>query len=240
MPSNLPPTAHIIFDMIAVLTAILSGFLVYKWRFQSALPETTGKIGIGYFFALSLGSITGAFLFGTLNLQLSGIEQIGRSILGALFGAICTVELYKLKRGTTGSTGYIYIIPFSVSVIIGRIGCFFSGLHDNTHGIPTTASWGWDYGDQVLRHPVQIYESLSMLCFLVIVLAILWKHHHIIIRYGFYLCVGFYAFQRFIWEFYKPYGDFVPPLNIFQVLCLIIIVYSAFMITKAKINDSIT
>ncbi len=57
-----------------------------RWIFQQALPETTAKIDTGYFLFLSSGSITGAYLFGTLNLYVSGVPEIGRSILGAVFG----------------------------------------------------------------------------------------------------------------------------------------------------------
>lgn len=228
---------HTAFDMLAVLLAILSGWLVYRWKFQQALPQTTAKIGRGYFLFLSMGSITGAYIFGTLNLYVSGVPEVGRSILGAVFGATFMVELYKLRRGTSGSTGYVYIIPFTVSVIIGRIGCFLSGIHDHTHGIETNLPWGWDYDDQVLRHPVQLYESLSMVVFLLLTIVTLKCCHNVIVRYGFYMCVGFYAAQRFVWEFFKPYGDVIPPLNVFQVLCLVILLYSAFMVLRVR-NDS--
>lgn len=34
-----------------------------------------------------------------------------------------------------------------IGILIGRIGAFYIGLRDNTHGIATSASWGYDYGD---------------------------------------------------------------------------------------------
>ncbi len=226
---------HTSFDLLAISLAILSGWLVYRWRFQDSLPKTTANIGHGYFIFLSLGSLAGAYLLGTANLYLSGIPQIGRSVLGALLGATAMVEIYKLRRGTIGSTGYIYVVPFSICIIVGRFGCLLSGLHDNTHGIPTNLAWGWDSGDGIPRHPVQLYESFSMLLFLLIVLAILKYRKNIIVRYGFYLCVGFYASQRFLWEFFKPYQDIAGSLNIFQYACLLIIMYSIFMILKAPV-----
>ena len=51
-------------------------------------------------------------------------------------------------------------------------------------------------------------------------------------RNGFYLMVGFYASQRFLWEFLKPYATVVGPLNIFHILCLVLIEYSALMIAR--------
>ena len=227
---------HTVFDLLAVSLALLSGWLVYRWRFQDSLEETASRLGGGYFISLSLGSITGAYFLGTANLFLSGVSEIGRSILGGLLGATVMVEAYKWRRGIKGSTGYLYVVPFTVCIIVGRIGCLLSGLHDQTHGVPTGMAWGWDFGDEVLRHPVQLYESLSMLLFLVCVLAILKWMPSVIIRYGFYLCVGFYAFQRFFWEFLKPYGELVGSLNIFHYACLVLVCYSTIMIWKAP-ND---
>lgn len=223
---------HTIFDFLAVALAVLSGLLVCRWRLSKNLEKTAASIGPAYFIALSLGSVTGAYLFGTVNLYLSGIHEVGRSILGALAGAICTVEIYKLIQGTKSSTGYIYAIPFCVNVAVGRIGCLLSGLDDNTHGIPTHQSWGWDYGDHVLRYPVQLFESASMLVCGLGMAWLLKDRSQIVVRYGFYICVGFYAIQRFVWEFFKPYGPAFGPFNTFQLLCVGLMVYSISMIIR--------
>lgn len=225
---------HTIFDGLAVIFALLGGWLTYRWRYRTDLPAMTAKLGAGYFVFLSIGSLAGAYVFGTLNLLISGIPAVGRSLLGALAGAILMVELYKQRRGAKGSTGFIYVVPFAVIVIIGRIGCFLSGIHDQTHGVETGVPWAWDYGDGVMRHPVQIYESLSMLAFLVFTIALLRYRGDIVVRYGFYLCAGFYALQRFVWEFFKPYADVIGPLNLFQILCIAILLYSGFMISRGR------
>jgi phosphatidylglycerol---prolipoprotein diacylglyceryl transferase len=224
---------HTLFDLLAVTLAVAAGWMVYKWRLQDQLVKTAASVSSGYFIALSLGSITGAFFFGTLNLYLMGLHDIGRSVLGALFGAIMMVELYKLKRGTKGSTGYIYVVPFCVVIAIGRLGCFFSGIEDQTYGIPTGLPWGHNFGDGVMRHPVPLYESFSMLAFMVFTLLTLKNHKDIIIRYGFYLCAGFYGAQRFVWEFLKPYAA-IGPLNMFQYLCIGLMIYSSIMIYGAR------
>ncbi len=105
-----PYVVHTAFDLLALLLAMSGGWLAYKRYFQEPLAETAARIGKGYFICLTFGGIGGAYLFGTLNLQLSGIPEVGRSILGALFGAIFMVELYKLKNGVQGSTGYVYVV----------------------------------------------------------------------------------------------------------------------------------
>lgn len=230
----MPTLIHLTFDLLAAGLAMVSGWLVYGWRFRDSLPRMTRRIGPGYFLALGLGSIAGAYFLGTLNMVVSGLPGLGRSILGALTGAIAMVELYKWRKGAAGSTGYVYVIPFCVSVSVGRLGCFLSGLDDFTHGTPTDLPWGWDYGDGILRHPVQLYESAAMAFAMGVFLAILATRPHIIIRFGFYLCVGWYATQRFAWEFFKPYGGVAGQLNIFHIVCLLLLIYTISMIVRTR------
>jgi prolipoprotein diacylglyceryltransferase len=53
---------------------------------------------------------------------------------------------------------------------VGRIGCFLTGLADNTYGTPTGLPWGVDFGDRIHRHPTQLYE----IAFLMILIPLLW------------------------------------------------------------------
>ena len=153
------------------------------------------------------GAAVGGFGAGTLNLWLSGEAGIGRSILGALAGAILAVELFKAVRGIRGSTGIIFVPAFATSVMVGRWGCFLSGLEDQTHGTPTALPWGHDFGDGVLRHPVQLYESFVMGGFLALALYLLWQAQPLLHAERLLSVVLVYAGQRFLWEFLKPYPD---------------------------------
>jgi prolipoprotein diacylglyceryltransferase len=51
---------------------------------------------------------------------------------------------------------------------------------------------------------------------------------------AFYLFVLWYAAQRFVWEFLKPYPDLVGPLNLFQLLCLALILYALVFDARAR------
>lgn len=82
----------------------------------------------------------------------------GKSIIGALLGGWAGVELAKRLAGIRGSTGDAFVLPLTVGMIIGRIGCFLGGLADHTYGNPTTLPWGVDFGDGIARHPTQLYE----------------------------------------------------------------------------------
>lgn len=82
----------------------------------------------------------------------------GQSIVGGLLGGLIGVELAKWLTRQTRSTGDAMVLPLALGIVIGRIGCFLAGLHDDTFGNATTVPWGLDFGDGVRRHPTQLYE----------------------------------------------------------------------------------
>ena len=204
---------------------------VYRWRLSAAM-EKIERSGIGYVFALIIGAAVGGYGFGSLNLWLLGSPAIGRSIVGALGGAIACIEIYKLVRGMKGSTGIIFVPAFATTVVVGRWGCYFSGLGDETYGLPSTLPWAVAYGDGVLRHPVPLYESFSMLAFLAVSLILLARRNAWIMANGFYVMVLFYAVQRFLWEFLKPYATVIGPLNLFHLVCIGLGCYASVMLWR--------
>lgn len=223
---------HLVFDLLASVSASLFTVCVYKWRLERPDAHSPQAFNPGYAVALVVGAALGGYGLGTLNLALSGVPGIGRSILGALAGTIIGVELYKTFRGMSGSTGLIFVAGFSATVMIGRIGCLLSGIGDQTYGTATSLPWAWNFGDGVARHPAPLYESISMAAFLIFAVVSLANRTPFFMKNGFYLLVGFYASQRFIWEFFKPYGTVIGPFNIFHLVCLGLIVYAFFMIMR--------
>ena len=219
---------HSVFDLCAIVASMSVTVLFYRWRLRAA-AQRIDQAGSGYAIALILGAVIGGFGFGTLNLWLSGVPEIGRSILGSIAGSICAIEIFKHMRGIRGSTGIIFVPAFATTVIVGRWGCFFSGMDDQTYGIPTTLPWGSNFGDGIPRHPVQLYESFSMLAFLVFAAVMIGTRDNWFMRNGFYILVLFYAAQRFAWEFLKPYGTLVGPLNLFHLVCLGLAGYALWM-----------
>ena len=219
---------HTVFDVAAAVAAMTVTALVYRWRLTEA-GQKIEHAGIGYAAALLAGAVAGGFGAGTLNLWLSGAPGIGRSVVGALAGAILAIEVFKRWRGITGSTGLIFVPAFATSVVVGRWGCFLSGIEDNTHGTPTSLPWGHDFGDGAMRHPVQLYESFTMLAFLVVALVLIGRRNSFFMRNGFYLLVLVYAGQRFIWEFLKPYGAAIGPFNLFHLICAGLMIYAVVM-----------
>jgi prolipoprotein diacylglyceryltransferase len=95
----------------------------------------------------------------------------GKTIVGALVFGLVSVELMKRYIGVHQSTGDLYAIPLALGIAIGRIGCFLTGLSDNTYGTPTTLPWAINFGDGVPRHPTQLYE----IAFLIALIPLLYK-----------------------------------------------------------------
>ncbi len=87
----------------------------------------------------------------------------GKTVVGGFIGGRLGVEIAKKIMGVTVSTGDAFVTPMTVGIVLGRIGCFLSGLHDGTHGVATRLPWGINYGDGVFRHPTQIYEILVVI-----------------------------------------------------------------------------
>ena len=114
-----------------------------------------------------------------------GRSEIARSIEGAIFGAVFGVEIYKRFAGLTARTGARFAGPLAIGVVVGRFGCFFSGIGDFTYGTPTNLPWAHDFGDGVPRHPAPLYESASMALFLAFYLVAIFRDHRWTIENGF-------------------------------------------------------
>src|SRR3954463_13447992 len=129
---------HLLFDIAAWASAALLARILYRWRLKDHAAEVAAKMGVGYAFALGAGAIAGAWAFGSLNTGLTAIPHPSHSIAGGLSGGIIAVELYKLARGISASTGAIWVGPLVLGIAVGRWGCFFAGLPDETYGTPTS------------------------------------------------------------------------------------------------------
>jgi phosphatidylglycerol:prolipoprotein diacylglycerol transferase len=221
---------HAIYDVAAWLAAGAAIWWLLRVR---GLKFPSQSFELPYIAALVFGAGIGAYLFGTLNLWLSGQPGIARSVEGALAGGIVAIELYKWKHGIALRTGARFALPLAIGIAIGRIGCYAAGLDDFTYGTPTTLPWAHDFGDGILRHPVQLYESLAMAGFAVFYIVAVFRRDDFVITNGFYLALAWYGLQRFLWEFWKPYGTLIGPLTLFHLLSLFILLYAVFMLMTA-------
>jgi phosphatidylglycerol---prolipoprotein diacylglyceryl transferase len=223
---------HVAADIVAWIAAGLALVWVRRRVDFASSATTTGSLT--YIAALIFGAGVGAVLFGTANLWLSQQSGIARSIEGAIAGGIVAVELYKWRAGIAARTGARFALPLAVGVAVGRIGCHLAGMDDFTYGTPTALPWGHDFGDGILRHPVQLYESAAMAAFALVYVIGVRRRDRYLIDNGFYLAVGYYGLQRFVWEFLKPYGALIGPFTLFHVLSAALVVYAVVMIATTR------
>ncbi len=73
------------------------------------------------------------------------------------------MEWVKKLRRLSIRTGDLFALPLTLGIALGRIGCFLTGLSDQTYGNVTSLPWGIDFGDGIRRHPTQLYEIAFLL-----------------------------------------------------------------------------
>jgi phosphatidylglycerol---prolipoprotein diacylglyceryl transferase len=155
--------------------------------------------------------------------QLLWLLVQGKTVVGALLGGLIGVELTKKWIGVTQSTGDVFVYPLIVGTVIGRIGCFLTGLSDHTYGTATTLPWGVNFGDGVARHPTQLYEIIFLIG-LLLILKLREKHLR---KNGdrFKVFLMAYLSFRFLIDFIKP--EFRPLLGLsaIQIASLLGILY---------------
>lgn len=142
----------------------------------------------------------------------------GKTIVGGLLGGLAATELVKWRIGERTATGDLYAFPLIVGIAIGRVGCFLTGLADDTYGVATSLPWGIDFGDGVRRHPTQLYE-IAFLALLAAALA--WRARRPYPRGDLFklFMVGYLAWRLAV-DFIKPSHVTLAGLNPIQLACI--------------------
>lgn len=86
----------------------------------------------------------------------------GKTLVGGLLGGWAAIAFYKRRHGIVRRTGDAFVASLCVGTVVGRLGCFLTGLEDDTVGLHTSAPWAVDFGDGP-RHPAQLYEVAFVL-----------------------------------------------------------------------------
>ena len=133
-------------------------------------------------------------------------------------------EFESIVIGKKESSGDLFTFPIILGIFIGRIGCFLSGIKEFTYGNETASLFGMNLGDNIMRHPVALYE----LVFLVVLFFSLKKIKAIkVLSNGVlfkYFMISYFTFRFFI-EFLKPNVFYVIGLSTIQILCIICLLY---------------
>ena len=222
-------TVHTLFDLLAYAVAIVLFLTPWKrapeknYSVKQLLMVAGGAFLAGIAGArLSVQFETG--VPGSITALAQGFAQGGKSIVGGILGGILGVKLVKrffgapVGENTRLSFGDETVWPIGVGLIIARIGCFLSGMADDTYGVATSLPWGWDYGDGIGRHPAQLYEIGAT----AVLLALIWRFRHKAkrpgIRFSWFL-LGF-CLVRCALEFIRIHPSPYLGLSVYQVLCL--------------------
>ena len=154
-------------------------------------------------------------LAGLLDIR---VLMAGKTIVGGLLGGLAATELVKWRVGERTATGDLYVFPLIVGIAIGRVGCFLTGLADDTYGTATALPWGIDFGDGIRRHPTQLYE-IAFLALLAGALA--WRARRPYPRGDlFKLFMAGYLAWRFGVDFIKPAHVTLLGITPIQLACL--------------------
>ena len=237
---------HIFFETIAYFTASRIYYYErkkldkkYKLTFIQKMSIVYGMIFGGFLFSILISYMQNpvANIYMTKQNPLY-ILTVGKTIVGGLFGAILGIEIAKKIVNVNVSTGDAFVLPIIIGMIIGRIGCFLTGLEDGTVGNPTKLIFGIDFGDGITRHPTQLYEIV----FFIILLFLYFKlHDRIKLTYpnGFLfkvLIFSYFTFRLMI-DYMKPYPRFYFGFNSIQIICLIGIIYYGYLVIEMIIKQ---
>lgn len=222
-------TAHTLHSIIE-LAAIFIGMQCY-WRMR-----TKNVLSFTQSMYLLVGVMAGSMIFcrfvfwlelpqgAPWNISSINELMVGQSIIGGLLGGLVGIEVVKKLNAIKESTGDVMVLPIVIGLSIGRVGCFFAGLHDGTFGIETTMPWAIDFGDGVLRHPTQLYEIIFIW---LLYGALKWCRSVTVLQNGlqFKLFLSCYLLWRLWVESIKPVPyEYAFGLSGLQWVCLIALV----------------
>ncbi|MGJ7913174.1 prolipoprotein diacylglyceryl transferase [Neobacillus sp. LXY-1] len=224
---------HLLFESLSYFI----GFRVYLYtRNQERIPMDKA---LWVIVGATLGAAFGSKLLYLLEDPKRTFDNLhhfvylieGKTIVGGLLGGLFGVELAKKCIGWTRSTGDDFVLPLTVGMMIGRIGCFLTGLSDHTYGVETMWLTGIDFGDGIKRHPTQLYEMvfLGVLAFsnyLVKKSKVGWE------GLQFQLFMSGYLLFRLLIDFIKPTPHPYLGFNNIQLASLIGIGYYVWLIMK--------
>ncbi len=223
------------YGLVYVLGFILLTFLLLRARKSLSLSKDDVYDLIYY---LILGVLLGSRFFHVFFWEPSYyfsqpwkiffIWEGGMSFHGGLFGTIIACYLFsKKKHFSFYKLADFLVVPGLIALAFGRIANFING---ELFGTITSVPWCFNFGDDLCRHPYQLYSSLKRFALAGFFL-ILQKYYSFREGFIFWLMLFFMGLGRFSLDFLREeliyYG-----LTIGQWLSLIMIIFSMIVIFK--------
>lgn len=245
------------YGLMYIVAFSLTYFLLTK-RIKNKEYELKNEVLENYFFQIIifvlLGGRIGYVLFYNLQYFIKNPLEIflpfkfnngfeftgiaGMSYHGAVIAAFIGSYLFAKKNKLAPFAFIDFIVPaVPLGYTFGRIGNFING---ELYGRVTDAKIGMYFplaGDEVLRHPSQLYEAAFEGLF---IFAVLWSIRKIKFRSGFFLAsyLILYGMVRFIIEYFREPDDqlgfVLMNLSMGQVLCAVMIVSGIIILLLGK------
>ena len=203
---------------LVMLAAIVVLSVLLK-RSQASLPLVWWqKLAIG------LGGFCGAMIGAKLPFALSDWTGLvngttwfsdGKTIMFGIVGGYLGVEVAKWTFDIRIKTGDTFAAPVAAAVAIGRLACFVAGC---CYGAPTSLPWGVRFataGNEQLRHPTQLYESIFHLAMAGLLLEL--RRRGLFRSQLVKLYILTYLGYRFLTEFIRPEPRIVAGLTGYQL-----------------------
>ncbi|MBN3041182.1 MAG: prolipoprotein diacylglyceryl transferase [Candidatus Omnitrophica bacterium] len=210
------------FISLALIASIVVYFL--QARKEKSLNEKT--------FLLFIAALVGGIMGSKIPVWIAHYKEIiasfpdlrvilsGRTIVGGMIGGAISVRLTKKYLGIKIRKGNIFAPAIALAIAVGRIGCFLRGC---CYGSETNLAWGVDFGDGILRHPTQIYESAFALFMFFALLYLKKKITEPGALFKIFM-VSYFSF-RFGIEFIRVNPKLIWGLNLFQLVSILVIGY---------------
>jgi len=224
------------YEVFVIIALVVGIFLYYREaKKNKVLGEKTFYILVGAFIGGVLGAKIPIWIlnyklilanFPDISLLLAG-RTITGGLIGGTIGVLITKKLAKIKE----KRGNLFAPAIALGVAIGRIGCFLRGC---CYGKVTSLPWGVDFGDSLLRHPTQIYESLFMLAMFAY---LTWKKNQNpkpgeLFKF---LMIAYFSFRFFI-EFIRVESVVFLGLTLFQLISIVAVAFFSKEYLRSFIN----
>lgn len=234
-----PINCHLVLEYLAFFIAFR--YYIYLKKRKTDIISGTNRLSI--ILGAAIGALVGSRLIGVLENPLITFSQGNliqllntKTIMGGLFGGLLGVEIVKKRIGERESSGDLFTGPIILGIFIGRIGCFLSGIKEFTYGSKTLFFTGMNLGDDILRHPVSLYELIFLVILFFMLKSFQYKK---LLENGLlfkYFMILYFTFRFFI-EFLKPNVFYILGLSSIQILCVICFLYyhkTIFKLIKIK------
>ncbi|GAA4181559.1 prolipoprotein diacylglyceryl transferase [Sphingobacterium ginsenosidimutans] len=218
-------------------------YQLLKWKDKESLGHTNSLLIV---IAAAVGALIGSHVIGSLErpAELFGALSkwryiwLNNTIVGGLAGGLVGVELMKKIMRKQESTGDRMVFPLIVAIMIGRIGCFYTGVFEQTYGLPTECPLGMYLGDAYRRHPVALYE----IAFLILLfISLQWFKRRFIFQNGVlfqFFMLAYFSF-RFLLDFIKPRVVILFGMSTIQITCLVVIIYYIYLLNNTHIERKV-